>query len=152
MKLKANRETIHRSRRLVEHNLLIRNWILQFKFRHHVVHENKYLQPRIFFPRTHSRSSSKWDKSVWCRSATFKSRWIKLLWISEVFRILVCRMNGPKCLQEIEIGYDQLILDKFISISRINSGYIYLPPLWNGETCVSEISYSLSEGSLTWRC
>lgn len=101
MGLKANRDTFGWKRGGMVYDLLIRNCFLHLKFCHHIMHENKNLQPCVFSPGAHSRPSPKGYVRIWRRPASFESWWIEFFWLRKVFGILVCWVYCPKCLQEV---------------------------------------------------
>lgn len=153
VRLEANWEAMLWCGRRIENYLLIRDCLFEFEPSHHIVHKNKYFEPSILFPRTHSRTSPEGYKCVRCWSTTLESWRIKRFWIREELWILVRCMDCPKRLRKFWLFVsNEVEYQKKGFKCKLFLMYIYLPSFRYSKTCIGEVSGGFPKSSLSRWC
>lgn len=93
--MKFYEQSIDRNRPRVHAHLLAGIHQIPLETLHSVMQKNKNFHSSKLISRAHSRPTSKRDKRVRRRPPPLESRWIKFIWIVEIFRFSVGWVHSP---------------------------------------------------------
>lgn len=130
MRVEPDGESLFGNRHWINDDFFLWNYFIKLKSFDKMVHEHQNFKSCILFARAHPRSSSEGHKCVGSCSASFKSRWIELLWFRKVFRISMRRICTPIYLHNIRKQVHNYTKNKLMSFlivtNYINYNYYFL--------------------------